>query len=81
MRKVKIFRYDYVSRSEGAYTHQTRELVEDGIGVFLEWGLDYEECNTSAGHYSVAIVERESGAVEMLHPNMIRFLREPIAKQ
>jgi len=63
MRKVIVYKYQ-----RNAVT-KTHDKVEYGTGLFHEWGL---ECDV--GSYSVAIVERKDGTIEMIAPDMIKFI-------
>ncbi|HBO6312776.1 TPA: hypothetical protein ACSPMR_005505 [Pseudomonas aeruginosa] len=47
---------------------------ESGEALFHQWGVDFEEFETGAGNYTVAVVERPGGTVELLQPHLIRFL-------
>lgn len=42
-------------------------------GVFHQWGSDYEEFESGAGNYSVAIVELPDGKVVTPNANDIQF--------
>lgn len=44
------------------------------LGVFHEWGVDYEEFDTGPGNFSVGIVELTDGRVEGFRPELIRFI-------
>ena len=63
MRSVIVYKYQ---RNAATKTH---DKVEDGTASFHQWGL---ECDV--GSYSVAIVEREDGTIEMIAPDMIKFI-------
>lgn len=43
-------------------------------GRFLFWGVDYEELQGGIGHYTVAIVELENGAVVTAPASSVKFL-------
>ena len=43
-------------------------------GVFHGFGFDFEEFESGAGNYSVAIVELSDGTVTMQRADMIKFL-------
>ncbi len=49
---------------------------ESGEALFHQWGVDFEEFETGAGNYTVAVVERPGGTVELLPVHLIRFLDE-----
>ena len=52
------------------------EKVEDGSAVFHEWGLNTVETEHAIASYSVAIIEREDGAVETVAAELIKFIRK-----
>lgn len=63
MRRVLVFRYkDHVR-------------VPDYEAVFHQWGVAYEEFENGAGNFTVAIVERDDGTIEMPCAHMIQFLK------
>lgn len=43
-------------------------------GYFHEWGCNYEEFESGAGNFSVAIVELPNGEVVMPMPDDIQFI-------
>lgn len=47
--------------------------VVDGHGLFHQFGTDYEEFETGAGNYPVAIVELLDGNVKVVHAELIQF--------
>lgn len=47
------------------------------LGYFHQWGCNFEEFESGAGNYSVAIVELPNGEIVMTLPDDITFL-EPI---
>ena len=44
------------------------------MGYFHQWGYNYEEFETGAGNYSVAIIELPNGEVVMPVADDIQFL-------
>lgn len=56
--------------------------LPDTHAKFHQWGVDYQEFESGSANYTVAVVEFESGKVELVHPTHIRFLtdRELIPK-
>lgn len=44
------------------------------LGYFHTWSNDYEEFETGAGNYSVAIVELPDGKVVKVNPSDLEFL-------
>ncbi|MBU2644480.1 hypothetical protein KKI24_07195 [bacterium] len=67
-RKVKIFEW---KRVEGEAHY---EKVKSGVGLFHQWGMDYEEFESGPGNYSTAIVEMEDGTVQNVHCSMVQFI-------
>ena len=50
-------------------------MEEVGIGEFHCWGSDYEEFNSGAANYTIAIVEMSDGAILTPLPSEIKFLK------
>jgi hypothetical protein len=70
MRKVKTFKYE---RLEG---NTFFSKVEDGEGLFIQYGIDYEQCEYGTGNFSTAIVEMPDGAVKNISVDLIQFIIE-----
>ncbi len=47
---------------------------EFDLGYFHKWGCSFEEFETGAGNYSVALVELPSGKIVEVLPNDLEFL-------
>lgn len=43
-------------------------------GVFHQWANAYEEFETGAGNYTIALVELENGEIESVLPMNIKFI-------
>lgn len=43
-------------------------------GVFHQWGATYEEFDSGAGNYTVALVELPDGTMEEVTPSNIKFV-------
>lgn len=54
-------------------THSVSRRVDAGGAVFHQFGVDFEEFESGPAPFSVAIIERPDGAVEMVRADMIRF--------
>ncbi len=67
MRKVVIFKN---KREKGKTGYQR---VFDGHGLFHQFGVEYEECETGVGNYSTAIIEMPDGKVRTVPVEMIEF--------
>ena len=66
---VKVFEWKQV-KGERHY-----EKVDAGTGEFCEWGCDYEEFETGAGNYSIAIVKMPDGTVKTPRADMVEFIQ------
>lgn len=67
-RKVQVFKW---VRKEGK---SFSDKEKDYIGKFHEWGMDYEEFETGPGNFSVGIIEKENGEIELVFAELIQFL-------
>lgn len=50
------------------------ELQEQGVAVFHEFGVDYEEFESGPGCFSIAIIELPDGKVLTVRADQIRFI-------
>lgn len=81
-RKVKIFEWKPAVDSDGKpklseannTPHRYHEKVKTGVGLFHQWGSDYEEFETGPGNYSTAIVEMEDGTIKNVPCDMVQFI-------
>lgn len=72
MRRVECSTTQRVSQETYDITGQWyTEVVE--IGLFHEWGVEYEEFDTGPGNYSVAIVELPDGQVKTYPAHRVKF--------
>ncbi|RLC30410.1 hypothetical protein DRH13_04360 [Candidatus Woesebacteria bacterium] len=62
-RKVKIFKWDCGKK------------VKDSVGIFHQWGSDFEEWEKGTVIFSTAIVEMEDGTIRNVHCEMIQFIK------
>ncbi|MGQ6213340.1 hypothetical protein ACUNE0_11650 [Serratia sp. IR-2025] len=69
MRKVECttVKYSY----ENGNRIGTKEVSS---GLFHQWGCCFEEFETGAGNYSVAIVELEDGTIREFLPTEVKFI-------
>lgn len=80
MRKVLFKKWiiaEYIS--EGAFKRVkegTNCWEKDFIheGLFHIWGCSYEEFETGAGNFTVALVELSDGTIESVLPTNIKFI-------
>ncbi len=42
-------------------------------GIFHQWGSKYEEYETNAGNYTVALIECADGTIEEVLPSNLKF--------
>ncbi len=79
-RKVKIFKFEPAKDKDGEYLtneqgHRYSNKVKTGVGLFHQWGCDYEEFESGAGTYSTAIIEMEDGTVENVPCELVKFIK------
>lgn len=83
MRKVKFKKYIPAVKVQlgGVYEPWvtkggTGKWEDDFIneGVFHQWGNSYEEFESGAGNYTVALVELPTGEVAEVLPSNIKFI-------
>ncbi len=76
MRRVKMFKLvaRVVDEDDGTGRESVMELVELGEGLLHAWGVDYEELEGGAGHFTAAVVESDDGAVHLVPAMMIKFM-------
>jgi len=67
MRKVIVYQWRLNGKKQ--YEKNQPERVEDGTALFHAWGLECE-----VGSYTMAIVERKDGTIEMIAHDMIKFI-------
>ena len=48
-----------------------------GEGLFVRWGLDYDEYETGIGNFTVGIIEMANGVVNSIPAHNIQFLEPP----
>lgn len=69
MRKVQAYKYEKpVSPSS------TWNKIEDGIGIFIQYGVNYEEFDAGPGNFTTAIIEMPDGTVKNVPVENIQFL-------
>lgn len=73
MRKVNVFKIG-VEVVDGKTTFP-RLFV--GVGVFHQFGVDYEEFESGAGNFSTAIVEMPDGKILNYAVHLVEFI-EPL---
>ena len=67
MRKVMTFKWEQNK-------NRSFSKVEDGEGLFIQYGTDYEEFETGPGNFTTAIVEMPDGSVKNISVDLIQFL-------
>ena len=49
----------------------------ENAGLFHQWGTSYEEFESGAGNFTVAIVEMPDGTIEQVLPENLKFVDLP----
>lgn len=83
MRKAILFEYrkiEYDKEKIGRGNIQY-EKVEVGPVDFLEFSVDFTECENGVGTYASAIVELPGGQLENVAVGLIRFITDDITMQ
>lgn len=70
MRKVQTYKYKNLAAPDAPWN-----LVEDGVGVFHQFGINYEDLE--GGVFTTAIVEMPDGTVKNIPVENIKFLDKP----
>jgi hypothetical protein len=70
MRKVKLFKWEKIAES------RLYAKVADGEGLFVQYGIDFEEVNDGVGSCTTAIIEMEDGTVRNMPLELIQFEKE-----
>lgn len=73
---IKIYRTNLRKCKGKYYVRENFKYVTKyfSLGYFHQWGCDYEEFESGAGNYSVAIVELQDGKIIMPHARDITFI-------
>lgn len=77
MLKVKVFKYD-VTGSGSSSMRKTVRRAENGFAGFHAWTTQFEELRDGVGQSPAAIVERETGEIEIIPAENIEFVRDGI---
>jgi len=70
----KVIYSEYVKGTNGPLETLFLELQEKGEAEFLDFGIDYEQYDTSCGMFSTAIIKLEDGTVKNIPVEHIRFI-------
>ena len=78
MTKRRVMTYKIVSVKAPPEELYGRKYVqvEDGEGIFVQYGTDFDEVRDVSCSVTSAIVEMPDGRVRNLPLNLIRFLKE-----
>lgn len=76
-RKVTVYEW---FREEGCNSTDPYKKRKVGVGVFHDFGLDYQHLDSGVGVYSTAIVEMLSGEVKSMPVDLIVF-NNPITEE
>ena len=68
-RKVQVYETVY-SKEE----NKQIKTLKDEVFSFHKWGAEYEEFETGAGNYTVAILEKENGDITTYFAHQIKFI-------
>lgn len=68
---------------EGAFRRQKEgtncwEKDFTNAGVFHQWGCSYDEFESGAGNFTVAIIETPDGNIEQVLPSNLQFISAPV---
>jgi len=77
MRKVLYKKWIPLERHENGARKQDTGIWEKGFphqGLFHQWGNSYEEFDSGAGNYTIALVETSEGTIEEVLPSNIKFI-------
>ena len=85
MKPRKVMFKKWIAREEigeGAFKRQKEgtncwEKEFTNAGLFHQWGCSYEEFESGAGNFTVAIVEMTDGTVEQVLPINLKFVDLP----
>lgn len=70
---------DYISEIAYYTKAISRKVSKDftNEGLFHQWGCSYEEFESGAGNFTVAIVELTDGTIEQVLPSNLKFVDLP----
>ena len=69
MRKVQTYKYEKPVSPSSIW-----DKIEDGIGIFIQYGTNCEEFETGSSNYTTAIIEMPDGTVKNIPVENIQFL-------
>ena len=69
-RKVRIYKKVWSDKTK------RYETVEDGYGIFHEFGVNYDELETGPGNFTVGVIELPNGKVELIYVDFFEFVIE-----
>ena len=70
-RPIQTFKHKQINIDDGDYSWH---LVDDGNGIFVQYGVSYEEFDSGPGPFTTAIVEMPDGTVKNIPVENIMFL-------
>lgn len=79
MRKVQLFKNELQGKTPtfgGVW-----KVVDDGIALFHQFGVSYEESDTGFGNYTTAIVELPDGSIRSTSISLIRFIEPALTTE
>ena len=67
MRKVKIFKWVWDEKTDKC------DEVADGVGLFIQYGVNFVELDEGIGNYTSVIVEKSDGTILNLPTELVVF--------
>ena len=71
MRKVEFYEY----KRKFVDGKWLRTVSKATNGVFHQWGSAYEEFETNAGNFSIAIIELSDGTIKNVPVENVKFMK------
>lgn len=72
IKEVKIQTSDFSWKTQEGTSCWEKEFTHEG--VFHQWANAYEEFESGAGNYTVALIELKNGEIEEVLPMNIKFI-------
>ena len=72
--KKRIVIVSYRERNERG--NFTGKMIERCDAKFHQFGCAFEEFETGAGNYTIAIIEHSDGTIECIDPECIKFISQ-----
>ena len=72
-RKVLIIEHEEIPRPDNTWGPVEYEKVAAGTGIFIQYGIDFEELENGVGTYSTGIVEMKDGTIKNVPVENLQF--------